>query len=167
MPFGVRHYTVKKMKLSFKSLCVFVLGTILLIGNNSLNAQIISLLDKPDHDYSLVNESYLLSEVSEEVSTIMDSPSEGGLKVLAEFIRPGMRYNPANNQKNGGCMLRIRKVCNNDGSRVHYDISGYAVDQVGDQWIWHDHISNSVKYDSDKGVYTAFVSGLGNVYFSI
>ena len=165
--FGVRHYNVKKMKLFFKSLRVFVLGTIFLIGNNNLDAQIINHLDNPIHDYTMVNESYLLSEVSEVVSTIMDNPAEGELKVLAEFIRPGMRYNPLNNQKYGGCMLRIRKVANNDGSQVHYDISGYAVDQVGDQWIWHDHLSNSVKYDSVKGVYTAFVSGLGNVYFSI
>ena len=64
-------------------------------------------------------------------------------------------------------MLRIRKVANEDGSQEHYDISGYAIDQVDGEWIWHNHFSNSIRYDSVKGVYTAFVSGLGNVYFSI
>lgn len=107
----------------------------------------------------LTNEVLYLNETT--------SPANGELKVLAEFTRPGMRYNPVNNQKYGGCMLRIRRVANNDGSQEHYDISGYAVDQVDGQWIWHNHVSNSVKYDNVKGVYTAFVSGLGNVYFSI
>ena len=94
-------------------------------------------------------------------------PINGGLIVLAEYTRAGMRYNPSNNEKKGGCMLKISRMANDDGTQEHYAITGYAVDNVDGQWIWHNCLSNSVKYNSVKGVYTAFVNGLGNVYFSI
>lgn len=94
-------------------------------------------------------------------------PLNGGLIVLAEYTRAGMRYNPTNNEKKGGCMLKISRIANDDGTQEHYAITGYAVDNVEGQWIWHNCLSNSVKYNSVKGVYTAFVNGLGNVYFSI
>ncbi len=151
------------MKPSVNLFCVLLVLATMPFCHTFLNAQLPfdtheSTFFTPCED-QLTDVLFLLNEIS--------MPAKGELKVLAEFTRPGMRYNPLNNQKYGGCMLRIRRVANNDCSQEHYDISGYAVDQVDGQWIWHNHVSNSVKYDNVKGVYTTFVSGLGNVYFSI
>lgn len=136
-----------------------MLLTVLLLNQTILNAE--------SPMYTSDNSIIFFRMCGDMNEGLMGIPADGGIKVLAEFTCPGMRYNPATNQKYGGCMLRVRRVCNEDGSQEHYDISGYAVDQVDGKWIWHNHFSNSVRYDSVKGVYTAFVSGLGNVYFSI
>lgn len=105
------------------------------------------------------------ADISNCITSVASGPKE--LIVLEEYIRPGMRFGPTMRDIKGGCMLKIQKLANNDGTQVHYAIAGYAVDKVDDQWIWHNHLSNSVRYDGVKGVYTAFVSGIGNVYFSI